>query len=47
MREELHERLETMVMDVEDVLNANERADQQTETFETDELCVMSPLSWF
>ncbi len=38
MREELHERLESMVLDVEDVINANERADQQTETFETDEL---------
>lgn len=38
MREELHERLEAMVLDVEDVINSNERAEQQTETFETDEL---------
>jgi hypothetical protein len=42
MREELHERLEGMVLDVEDVINASERADLQTETFETDELCVES-----
>ncbi|KIW03339.1 uncharacterized protein PV09_05549 [Verruconis gallopava] len=38
MREELHERLESMVLDVEDVINSSERAEQQSETFETDEL---------
>jgi hypothetical protein len=38
MREELHERLEAMVSDVEDVINSGERAEQQSETFETDEL---------
>lgn len=38
MREELHERLEAMVLDVEDVINSGERADERTETFETDEL---------
>lgn len=27
-----------MVLDVEDVINSNERAEQQSETFETDEL---------
>lgn len=40
MREELHERLEAMVLDVEDVINSGERAEQQSETFETDELWV-------
>ena len=40
MREELHERLEAMVLDVEDVINSGERADEQKETLETDELWV-------
>ena len=38
MREELHERLEAMVFDVEEVINSGERVDEQKETFETDEL---------
>lgn len=38
MREELHERLEAMVLDVEDVINSNERTARQTESYETDEL---------
>jgi hypothetical protein len=40
MREELHERLENLTLDVEDVLNASEQTEEQGETFETDELCV-------
>ena len=38
MREELHERLEAMVLDVEDVINSGEHEEEQSETFETDEL---------
>jgi hypothetical protein len=40
MREELHERLENLTLDVEDVLNASEQTEEQGETFETDELWV-------
>lgn len=39
MREELHERLENLVLDVEDVINASSlNDDDQGANFDTDEL---------
>ena len=38
MRAELHERLEQMVMDVEDVILSSESSPEQTDTHDTDEL---------
>lgn len=38
MREELHDRLEQMVLDVEDVIDNSSMAEESQETLETDEL---------
>ncbi|KAE9966028.1 hypothetical protein BLS_003624 [Venturia inaequalis] len=38
MREELHDRLEQMVLDVEDVIDSSNMAEESQETLETDEL---------
>jgi len=38
MREELHDRLEQMVLDVEDVIDNSNLAEESQEALETDEL---------